>query len=314
MTWNPSTYGAAHGRLGQPGNPCRSCGRRVDVKRVRLVWGLDHDAPFENLRLQVGGGFDGKVFSVLAADYRPICITCNAAEGEPVELKDRLREAGQLAVVEKRTCTECDQPATRPGVRCTKHYRPAKRYPPDSLTPRETVALLAAARQEPEHGLRNAALISLLIGTGLRIAEALALRPHDIDFDSGSIFVAHGKGDKSRRVAILKRYEPVVREWVEAREAAGFTSGQPVFVSRSGSALDTSYARKLLPRLAREAGIVRRVHPHGLRHTFAAEAARASIRPELIQRQLGHSNLGTTTRYLATISPDEVIDAFRGLE
>lgn len=192
---------------------------------------------------------------------------------------------------------------------CGHHYRPARRYPAESLRPEESAALLAAARREPEHGLRNAALISLLIGTGLRIAEALALVAHDIDFERGTVFVGHGKGDKSRTVAILPKYEPVIREWIAAR---GAQSG-PVFVSRTGASLNTSYARKLLPRLARGAGIDRRVHPHALRHTFAAEAARGKVRPELIQRQLGHTNLGTTTKYLATISPDEVIDAFRGL-
>lgn len=197
---------------------------------------------------------------------------------------------------------------------CGKHYRPATRFPPDSLKPNECKDLIAAARREPEHGLRNAALISLLLGTGLRIAEALALREHDIDVEAGTVFVGHGKGDKSRKVGIVPKYNAVITEWLKAREAAGFRWDQPVFLSRNGGKLDTSYARKLLPRLALEAGIVRRVHPHGLRHTFAAVAARGKIRPELIQRQLGHSNLGTTTKYLSTISPDEVIDAFRGLE
>lgn len=214
------------------------------------------------------------------------------------------------------TCTAegCEVTKIKARGLCSKHYKPATRFPAESLRPAEMKDLLAAARREPEHGLRNAALISLLVGTGLRIAEALSLRPHDIDFDRGTVFVGHGKGDKSRTVALLRPREPAVREWLDARERAGFTAQQPVFVSRTGGKLDTSYARKLLPRLAREAGIQRRVHPHALRHTFAAEAARQKVRPELIQRQLGHTNLGTTTKYLATISPDEVIDAFRGLE
>lgn len=208
----------------------------------------------------------------------------------------------------------CESTKLKARGLCGKHYRPSTRFPPDSLKPSETTALIAAARREPEHGARNAALIALLVGTGLRIAEALALVPHDIDLEAGTVFVGHGKGDKSRKVAILKKYEPTVVEWLVARETKGFGWDQPVFASRNGTRLDTSYARKLLPRLAEDAGIHRRVHPHGLRHTFAAEAARANIRPELIQRQLGHSNLGTTTKYLSTISPDEVIDAFRGLE
>ena len=74
--------------------------------------------------------------------------------------------------------------------------------------------------------------------------------------------------------------------------------------------MQTSNARGLFERLGSRAGLPEgKSHAHGLRHAFAVEMAQAGKRPELIQRQLGHSNLGTTTKYLSTIAPEEVIDA-----
>jgi hypothetical protein len=62
-----------------------------------------------------------------------------------------------------------------------------------------------------------------------------------------------------------------------------------------------------MPRLAAKANIEKRVHAHGLRHTHASELAREGVPMNVIQAQLGHSNLGTTSRYLAHIAPAEVI-------
>jgi integrase/recombinase XerD len=64
-----------------------------------------------------------------------------------------------------------------------------------------------------------------------------------------------------------------------------------------------------MPRLARRAGIEKRVHPHGLRHTHAAELALEGQPMNLIQAQLGHSSLATTSRYLAHIAPAELVHA-----
>jgi integrase len=75
--------------------------------------------------------------------------------------------------------------------------------------------------------------------------------------------------------------------------------------------IKTSYVRALFPRLARKAGIEKRVHAHGLRHSFAAELAKENVPINLIQRQLGHASVATTDRYLNSIAPQQVIDAMR---
>jgi len=65
-----------------------------------------------------------------------------------------------------------------------------------------------------------------------------------------------------------------------------------------GGRIDSSYVRRLLPRLAAKAGVDRRVHAHGLRHTYAAELAREGTAINVIRDALGHTSLAVTDRYL----------------
>lgn len=78
-----------------------------------------------------------------------------------------------------------------------------------------------------------------------------------------------------------------------------------------GQPVHSAYVRALLPRLARRAGIDKRVHAHGLRHTHAAELALEGKPMNLIQAQLGHASLATTSSYLAHIAPAQLIEAMR---
>ena len=214
------------------------------------------------------------------------------------------------------TCSEpgCEETKLKARGLCPKHYTPAKRLPPQALKPSEYQALLDAAAGPRWQNVRDVALIQLLAHSGLRIDEALSLTVFDIDWDDApkvTLFVAHGKGDKSRKVALGQKAHDDVHRWLAVRqdEFPLTPSGGPLlFPSASGKKLDDSQVRRLFRRLGKKAGITKRVHPHGLRHTFSVEAVKAKKRPELLQRQLGHTNLGTTTRYLSTIAPEEVID------
>ncbi len=69
------------------------------------------------------------------------------------------------------------------------------------------------------------------------------------------------------------------------------------------------YVRQVLPRLARRAGLEKRVHPHGLRHYFAASMSRRGLQPVFLQAVLGHSSLHTTTVYLSRLTSDEAVEA-----
>lgn len=85
----------------------------------------------------------------------------------------------------------------------------------------------------------------------------------------------------------------------------------PVFCTLHGGRIDASYVRRLLPRLARKAGLHRRVHAQGLRHTYAAELALARSQGpiDVIRESLGHSSVAVTDRYLRTIAPRRLIDS-----
>jgi site-specific recombinase XerD len=182
--------------------------------------------------------------------------------------------------------------------------------PAEPLTAREALALLAAACPNGyPTGKRNRALLALLWRSGLRISEALALRPSDVNRRRGSILVRHGKGDKSRTVGIDPDALALLEPWLAVRPNV---RGAPLFCTLKGEALDTSYVRHLLPRLAKRAGIDKRVHAHGLRHTLAVELMCEGADVGLISRQLGHSSIHTTARYLDHVAPQRVIDRLAG--
>lgn len=189
-----------------------------------------------------------------------------------------------------------------------------KRYPVEILTPDEVRALLRVCSSRAPTGIRNQALIATLYRCGLRVSEALALKPKDLDRDAGTVNVLSGKGKKSRMASMDPTAFAMVDRWLERRRAMGISSRARIFCTLKGDPLKDAYVRALMPRLAAKAGIEKRVHPHGLRHTLASEMAREGQPMNLIQAQLGHSNLGTTSRYLAHIAPGELIHAMQKRE
>jgi site-specific recombinase XerD len=174
--------------------------------------------------------------------------------------------------------------------------------------------LIRATSSRAPTGIRNRALIVVLYRGGLRLAEALSLRPKDADAAKGTITVLHGKGDRRRTVGLDPAAFAILERWLETRKGLGLTGKDPLFCTLGGESLKPSYVRTLLPRLAVKAGIEKRVHPHGLRHTHAAELASEGMPTNLVQAQLGHSSLATTDRYLRHIAPTQLIDAMRRRE
>jgi len=183
-----------------------------------------------------------------------------------------------------------------------------KTYPAEILIPDEIRALAAQCSTTSSSGIRHRALIVLLYRTGLRVGEALALRPKDVNLEIGSVTVLHGKGDHLRTVGIDPGANPHIEAWLERRETLNPPANAPLFCTLAGGPMDTSHVRELLPRLARHAGIQKRVHAHGLRHTHAYELMMEGIPMAIIQRQLGHASLATTNTYLSHIAPKLVIE------
>lgn len=185
------------------------------------------------------------------------------------------------------------------------------KLPAEPLTADEVKLLIRACSKRAPSGVRNRALIVVLYRAGLRVSEALGIMPKDLDSEAYSIRILHGKGDHARTVGLDAGAWAILQLWLERRTALGMTGRQPVFCTLKGGKMTTSYVRNLMPRLARKAGIMKRVHPHGLRHTFAYELAAEKTPINLIQAQLGHASLSTTNRYLNRLNPVAVVEAMK---
>src|SRR5262249_9069676 len=131
--------------------------------------------------------------------------------------------------------------------------RPFRRLPTEILTNDEVCRLLAACAPTAT-GLRNRALIALMYRAGLRIAEALALYPKDVDPVAGTIRVLHGKGDRARTVGVDAGALAVLEQWLEARRSLPVTDRHPLFCTRAGRTVGQGYLRRLWGNLARAAG------------------------------------------------------------
>jgi site-specific recombinase XerD len=186
-----------------------------------------------------------------------------------------------------------------------------KKLPPEPLSPDEVKALIRACSTRAATGIRNRALIATLYRAGLRISEALALLPKDLDAANSTIRVLHGKGDHDRVVGLDAGAWAILQLWLDRRAAAGINGHARVFCTLKGRPVKSAYVRTLLPRLARKAGIDKRVHAHGLRHTHAYELAGEGTPIHIIQCQLGHSSLATTDRYVKHLNPSALVEAMK---
>jgi site-specific recombinase XerD len=214
---------------------------------------------------------------------------------------------GDLRIeVPRDRCGRRRSPATFSSFRKGKSPANAgQTYPAQPLTEDEVLALLAACPVQHRVGRRDRALIVFLWRSGVRISEALAVTAGDLYPDRGVVNIQRGKGSKQRFVAMDPWAWEQVGPWVQERREL---PPGPVFCvvrkPTAGGRLGRPYVRKMLKQLALDVGIDKRVHPHGFRHSLACDLA-GEMPLHLVQRQLGHSNLGTTATYLAGIAPVE---------
>lgn len=190
-----------------------------------------------------------------------------------------------------------------------------RKLPPEPLTPDEVRRLLAAASNRSSSGVRLRALIGVLYGAGLRLAEALALRLADVDTQSGILRVRNGKGGKFRTVGLDPHGAALLDGWLTRRVQFGLNGRHPIFatyeVGKVGKPLDPRYVRLALARLGTRAGLEKRVHPHGLRHSLAFDLAQQGVPTHQIQAQLGHASLAVTDRYVRHLMPADVVAVMR---
>jgi integrase/recombinase XerC len=170
--------------------------------------------------------------------------------------------------------------------------------PPRPVSEDQARGLILEAANDPMHddweSLRDAAVLTLLWGCGLRISEALSLTASQAPLaDSLRIL---GKGNKVRLVPVL----PAVAAAVEAYRAAQpypLEAGEPLFRSTRGGPLGPRKVQALMQTLRGRLGLSERATPHALRHSFATHLLGAGADLRSIQELLGHASLSTTQRY-----------------
>jgi site-specific recombinase XerD len=200
-------------------------------------------------------------------------------------------------------------PATMPGFHAGRSPRnKGLRYPADPPKLEEIIAVMRAAGADA-HGRRLRGVIVILWRAGLRIQEVLALAEGDLDQRRGALLVRRGKGGRRREVGMDARGWEELQPWLELRLQLPVG---PLFCVINGPTRgrhwSSAAARADLRRTAVKAGIRRRFAPHQLRHAHAVELAREGVPLIVIQRQLGHSNLGITSVYLQGIDNAEIIE------
>ncbi len=203
---------------------------------------------------------------------------------------------------------------------------PAPRAPkrlPNPLPVDDCISLVERRRPGPRKRargelaeLRDRAVAELLYGAGLRVGELVALDVRDADLPRGDVLVA-GKGGKERVVPLPEAAREAVEAYLAVRRRPGFLA-EPLFTSlrsrgrsepRVVGRLGPRDVRRVLASRARGAGLVDRVHPHRLRHSYATHLLDMGADLREIQELLGHASLATTEKYTA-VSADRLMEVY----
>lgn len=170
-------------------------------------------------------------------------------------------------------------------------------HPEDFLSLEEWHSLLKAAS-----ATREAAVLWLLGGVGLRVSEVAAIKVEHLDQAGGYIHVVNGKGGKQRTCVIPKPVAEAIDTYLQSR-ISGY-----IFEGRNGGHISSRQIQRLLDQIAEKANLQttrpgkvrqrKRVTPHLLRHSFSRWTLDAGIDIAYLQQQLGHSSLSTTAIYL----------------
>lgn len=186
------------------------------------------------------------------------------------------------------------------GVRAPKAAKPL----PKALAVDQSVALAEhRGAGDPALAARDACVVELLYGSGLRIAELVGLDVRAsaealgwIDLPGGEAHVL-GKGSKRRSVPVGSAARTALAAWLPLRATLAKPDQPALIVGRNGTRLTASQIRSRLKMRAIEAGITSHVHPHMLRHSFASHLLQSSGDLRAVQELLGHANISTTQVY-----------------
>jgi integrase/recombinase XerC len=167
----------------------------------------------------------------------------------------------------------------------------------------------AGEEREPWVLARDAAVLALLYGCGLRISEALGLKRKDTDGGRDSLTVT-GKGNKTRMVPLLPQVARLVADYV-AICPYDLPADGPLFVGAKGGPLSPRIIQLVMERLRGALGLADTATPHALRHSFATHLLARGGDLRSIQELLGHASLSTTQIYTG-VDAERLLEAYRG--
>ena len=165
----------------------------------------------------------------------------------------------------------------------------------------------AGDEREPWIHARDAAVLALLYGSGLRISEALGLRRGD--FGARDSVTVTGKGRKQRMVPVLPQVAKLVADYIKLCPYDLPDAG-PLFVGAKGGPLSPRIIQLAMARLRGALGLPETATPHALRHSFATHLLARGGDLRSIQELLGHASLATTQIYTA-VDSERLIEAYR---
>jgi integrase/recombinase XerD len=180
---------------------------------------------------------------------------------------------------------------------------PVRRLP-KALSEEETEMLLEAAAYDDPASLRDAAMLEVLYGTGMRVSELAGLSLADLGSDTGLVRVL-GKGSKERLVPLGSCASAALDDWLgpggrplfEPRRWARRGDAEAVFLNARGGRLTRQGVWGVLKKRARAVGLEEKVHPHVLRHSCATHMLAHGADIRVVQELLGHVSIATTQIY-----------------
>nr|WP_137678438.1 tyrosine recombinase XerC [Parerythrobacter lutipelagi] len=172
---------------------------------------------------------------------------------------------------------------------------------------RNVAEMVSALGQQDWIGARDRAVLLLLYGAGLRIAEALSIKGGDLPL--GETLSVIGKGRKQRIVPILPIIREAVEDYVE-RCPWPLSKDGPVFVGVKGGPLNPGMIQKAMAQARKALGLPATATPHALRHSFATHLLGAGADLRSLQELLGHASLGSTQIY-TKVDTATLLDSYR---
>lgn len=178
------------------------------------------------------------------------------------------------------------------------------RYMPAFLTVDEIFALLETPGGTDTFALRDRAILEMLYSTGVRVAELVGLDLNRLDLVEESVRVI-GKGNKERLVPVGTPAVEAIRVYMPQRQLLSGNRSRrgrveeksALFLNSRGQRLTARSVERLVSDYALRAGIINRVTPHALRHSFATHLLEMGADLRVVQELLGHASLSTTQRY-----------------